>query len=101
MIDTASIAATVQALRAVADQLEEAPLGAMRRMRLKDAAYVAGVSEAQMRKRCEDNRFGIEPGGYGFKNGARWEVVIAPFVDTLPVSALRRVNSVNRARMRE
>ena len=70
-------------------------------MPLKDAAYVAVISEAQMRRRCEQNIYGLVPGGYGFKNGARWEVVIAPFVDTLPVSALHRVNSLNRARMRD
>jgi phenylacetate-coenzyme A ligase PaaK-like adenylate-forming protein len=99
--DAGSISATVQALRAVADQLEEAPPGAVRRMLLKDAAFVAGISEPQMRRRCEQNVYGDVAGGYGFKDGGRWEVVIAPFVATLPVSALPRVNSINRAWTRD
>lgn len=101
MMDAAEIDAMVFALRAIAAQLAEAPIGSVRRIPLKDAAFVAGVSEAQMRRRCEQSRYGIVTGGYGFKVGSRWEVVWAPFVATLPVGSLHRVNAINRARMRD
>ncbi|QIG96297.1 hypothetical protein [Bradyrhizobium sp. 6(2017)] len=96
-----NVDAMVAALRTTADQLEEAPAGAIRRIPVKLAARVAGVTEAQMRRRCEQNVYGVDVGGYGFKNGGRWEVVIAPFIASLPVSALSRVNSINRAWMRD
>jgi hypothetical protein len=70
-----------------------APAGSMHTIRLKDAAYIAGVSEAQMRKRCEENIHSFHPGGYGLKRDGsnRWEVVFAPFIATVPVGALLRV----------
>ena len=93
--------AMLVAMRTIMDQLAEAPPGSFCRIRLKHAAYVAGITEAQMRKRCEQNRFGIDPGGYGFRKGCRWEVVVAPFVNSLPVSALARFRDINRAWMRD
>jgi len=98
MMGAAEFDTMTTAMRSIMDQLAEAPTG---RIFLKDAAYIAGVTEAQMRKRCEDNRYGMEPGGYGFKNGCRWEVVVAPFVNSLPVSALVRFRDINRAWMRD
>lgn len=97
----ADLEAAATALRMILDQLAEAPPGSLRRMCLKDAAFVAGISEAQMRRRCEANVYGVVAGGYGFKNGSRWEIVVVPFISTLPISALRHVNRVNRARMRD
>ncbi|MGY3584455.1 stalled ribosome alternative rescue factor ArfA [Bradyrhizobium sp. USDA 4341] len=89
-MDTFEVAAMLTAMRTIVDQLEDAAPGPARRMQLKDAAFVAGISEAQMRRRCEQNRYG-KPGGYGYRIGGRWQVVIAPFVNSLPVSALLRV----------
>ncbi|HEX7882958.1 MAG TPA: hypothetical protein VF499_09485 [Afipia sp.] len=90
-MDTFEVAAMLVAMRTIVDQLEDAAPGPARRMQLKDAAFVAGISEAQMRRRCEQNRYDVQPGGYGFRVGGRWQVVIAPFVNSLPVSALPRV----------
>lgn len=100
-MDAAEVEATVLALRTIADRLADVPPGVTRCMPVKDAAYIAAISEAQMRRRCEQNVFGIHTGGYGRKIGARWWVVIAPFIVTLPVGALHRVNMLNRARMRD
>jgi hypothetical protein len=91
MMDTADFDAMLLAMRTITDQLAEAPNS---KITLKEAAYVAGVTEAQMRKRCEDNRYAVDPGGYGYKKVGRWEVVIAPFVKSLPVSALARFRDV-------
>lgn len=101
MTEAAEVDATVLVLRTIADQLAEVPPGATRCMPVKDAAYIAGISEAQMRRRCELSVFSVDRGGYGRKIGARWWVVIAPFILTLPVGALHRVNMLNRARMRD
>jgi hypothetical protein len=75
-------------LRADAD----APAGSVHKISLKEAAYIAGISEAQMRKRCEENNaYGVVAGGFGYKRRGRWEVVFVPFINSLPVSALARV----------
>ena len=95
-----NLGATVAALRGIADQLDaeaDAPPGLVRIIWLKDAAYIAGVSEAQMRKRCDSQKYGVHAGGYGCKQGGRRAVVFAPFIASLPVSALERVNSQNCA----
>lgn len=94
MNDAADIDAMVNSLKTMADRLRaeaDAPAGSIHKIPLKTAAYIANVSEAQMRKRCEDNVYGLVAGGYGFKERSRWEVVFAPFINSLPVSALRRV----------
>jgi hypothetical protein len=83
----ASLEAMLVRLRAQANE----PAGTMQTITVKQAAYAAGISEAQMRKRCE-HEFRLNPDdGYAIKDGGRWEVVFAPFVNSLPVSALRRV----------
>ena len=76
----------VSSLRTVADQLHaeaQATAGSVHTIPLKDAAFIAGVSEAQMRKRCEANIYGLVAGGYGYKNGSRWAIVFAPFIPTM------------------
>lgn len=100
MMDAADVDKIVAAMRIIADQLADAS-GTTRCIPVKDAAYVAAISEAQMRRRCERNKFGIHAGGYGRRIGARWWVVIAPFIATLPVGVLHRINTINRARMRD
>jgi hypothetical protein len=102
MMDAAADLETAfAALRTIVDELAEAPPGSLRRMPLKDAAFVVGISETRMRRRCEENVYGVVVGGYGYKRRGRWEVVLAPFVIGLPVSALRRVNTINRSRLRD
>ncbi len=90
----ADIDVLVSSLQAIADRLRAeaaAPAGSIHTIPLKTAAYIAGVSEAQMRRRCEDNVYGVVAGGYGFKKRSRWAIVFAPFINSLPVNALRRV----------
>lgn len=94
MMGAAEFDTMATAMKSILDQIAASPTG---RLLLKDAAYIAGISEAQMRKRCEENRYGMDVGGYGFKNGGHWEVVVAPFVNSLPVSALPRFRDINRA----
>lgn len=69
-------------------------------MELKDAAYVAGVSESQMRRRCQELPYGIVDGGYGFRDrGERpWSVVILPFFMSLPLIAILRFRNSRAAR---
>jgi hypothetical protein len=104
MDPTADIDRMVSSLLMITDQLRAdaaAPRGSLHTIPLKDAAFIAGISEAQMRKRCEKHVYGITSGGYGRKRSSRWEVVFAPFVATLPVRALGRVNTLNRAYTRD
>lgn len=54
-----------------------------------EAAFIADISEAQMRKLCRENRY--DKGGYAFRGGGRWRIVVVPFIQSLRVSALTRV----------
>lgn len=83
----ASLVALAQRLR---DQAA-APAEALHAISAKEAAYILGISEASMRRRCEDNPFG-DGRGYGLKVGGRWLVVFAPFIATVPVGLLHRVS---------
>jgi hypothetical protein len=73
-------------------ELARRPAEATNSMDLKDAAFVAGISESQMRRRCQLLPFGIVAGGYGLKGrGERpWKVVILPFLMSLPLVAILR-----------
>jgi hypothetical protein len=103
MMHPAEIDAMMATMQTTMDHLTKAPPGPSNTITLKEAAYVAGVTEAQMRKRCEKNLYGTKPGGFGWRvrKGCRWEVVVAPFVNSLPVKALPRLLEVIRAPMRD
>lgn len=76
---------------------ERAPVGALHTLELKDAAYIAGVSESRMRRRCQENVFGLHPNGYGRKkesSAGLWEVVALPFLMSVPMRNLARFREV-------
>lgn len=58
---------------------------------LKEAAFIAGISESQMRRRCQANIHGVHPDGYGRKlEGDRWDVIAVPFLLSVPLKAIER-----------
>ncbi|MCK1595869.1 hypothetical protein [Bradyrhizobium sp. 164] len=69
-----------------------APEGALHEIGLKEAAFIADVSESQMRRLCQANIHGAQPGGFGRKElgSDRWRVVTLPFLKILPLRALER-----------
>ncbi|MVT69979.1 hypothetical protein GPL21_33385 [Bradyrhizobium pachyrhizi] len=103
MTDLPDIDTLVRSLLVAADRLQAADqllAGADApavRISLKAAAYAAGVSEAQMRKRCNERMYGEVAGGYGYRDGGRLEVVLVPFIADLRVGDLERVKIVNHA----
>lgn len=87
---------TVASLDAVAQRLREhaaSPDQTVHAISAKEAAFILGISEASMRKRCEENPFGMQADGYGLKVRGRWLVVFGPFISTVPVGLLHRVSS--------
>jgi hypothetical protein len=87
-------------MEAILDLMRRQASGSMFYLELKTAAFIAGVSEAQMRKRCEEDREAHRegPGGYAFKSGGRWTVGTVRFLMTLPLSALVRFRQVDPVR---
>ena len=91
-----SMIADLEAMLARLREYASAP-DSVHKISLKDAAFLAGISESQMRRRCEDNLYDVDPGGYGLKRGNLWDVATVPFLATLPLSALGRVKGARRA----
>lgn len=104
MMDAVEIGRMASSLEAIAQQLRSDagnPAGSAMTIPLKHAAFFAGISEAQMRKRCEQSVYDHHAGGFGIKRGKFWEVAFAPFIATLPVGALELVKEWYRASARE
>lgn len=61
-------------------------------MGLKEAAFVADISESRLRLLCSQNVRGLRPGGYGYRkrDGAPWEVEVLPFLVQLPLALVPR-----------
>lgn len=72
---------------------ERAAPGELHTLGLKEAAYIAGVSESHMRRLCQLNVYGLNPEGYGRKKAGKadlWEVVAVPFLMSVPMRNLAR-----------
>ena len=93
MTDPEIIDSMIADLEAMLVRLREyaSATDSVHKISLKDAAFLAGISESQMRKRCEDNRYDVDPSGFGLKRGNLWDVAIVPFLATLSLGALNRV----------
>ncbi|MCK1595573.1 hypothetical protein [Bradyrhizobium sp. 164] len=76
---------------------ERGAAGELHTIGLKEAAYIAGVSESHMRRLCQLNVYGLNPEGYGRKKSGRadlWEVVALPFLMSVPMRNLARFREV-------
>ncbi|MBR1154600.1 hypothetical protein [Bradyrhizobium sp. JYMT SZCCT0428] len=84
---------TADALEAVARRLRDyagAPDKTLH-LTVKEAAFILGVTDGQMRKLCDKSRFNKDPGGFCVKKGCRRSVVFEPFIKIVPVGQLHRV----------
>lgn len=79
---------------------ERAPEGVLHTIGLKDAAYVANISVAQMRRLCAANPCGA-PGGYGFRKSRDelWRVEVLPFLRTLSLGSVLRFRDIGVSRV--
>jgi hypothetical protein len=97
----ADIAEALGVLQELLQVQQRAPEGFMHMISLKAAAHIAGITESQMRRRCQQNVTGMSGAEYGFKRNEDddWSVVTLPFLATEPVRNILRFKEVRKSQI--
>jgi hypothetical protein len=97
----ADIAEALRMLHELLQAQERVPEGIRQTISLKAAAYIAGITDSQMRRRCKQNATGTCGAEYGFKRSedTDWSVLALPFLTSLPMRNVLRFKEVTKSQI--